>query len=32
MPPPDKLTAYASTHFGGDIEKAKQFLVSQGYK
>ena len=32
MPPPDKLTAYAVTHFGGDIEKAKKFLVSQGYK
>ena len=32
MPPPDKLTAYASTHFGGDIEKAKQFLASKGYK
>ena len=32
MPPPDVLTAYAAAHFGGDIEKAKKFLVSQGYK
>ena len=32
MPSADKLTAYAAAHFGGDIEKAKNFLASQGYK
>ena len=32
MPSADKLTAYAVAHFGGDIEKAKNFLASQGYK
>ena len=32
MPPPDKLQAYATTHFGGDTVKAQQYLKSQGYK
>ena len=32
MPSADKLNAYAKTHFGGDVNKAKAFLASQGYK
>jgi hypothetical protein len=32
MPSGDKLTAYAKKHFGGDVEKAKQYLSSLGYK
>jgi hypothetical protein len=34
MPSPEKLTAYTKAHpeFGGDENKAKEFLRSQGYK
>ena len=32
MPNADKLAAYAKEHYGGDVEKARQFLASQGYK
>ena len=32
MPDETKLNAYAVANFGGDVEKAKQFLRSKGYK
>ena len=32
MPAADKLKAYADTHFGGDVAKAKSYLAEQGYE
>jgi molecular chaperone DnaK len=32
MPAADKLKAYANTHFGGDVAKAKSYLAEQGYE
>jgi hypothetical protein len=32
MPAADKLKAYANTHFGGDVAKAKAYLAEQGYE
>ena len=32
MPSAEKLQAYASQHFGGDVAKAQAYLSTQGYK